>query len=65
MANRIATIETNMGTIKVELFDDSAPETAGNFAKLVPGMTFLPKPFGRDDLRDFLEAAVARSRRGP
>ena len=35
MANRIATIETNMGTIKVELFDDSAPETAGNFAKLI------------------------------
>ena len=35
MANRTATIETNMGTIKVELFDDKAPKTAGNFADLI------------------------------
>ena len=35
MANRIATVQTNMGTFKLELFDDKAPETAGNFAKLV------------------------------
>ena len=34
MANRIATVQTNMGTFKLELFDDKAPETAGNFAKL-------------------------------
>ena len=35
MANRTATIETNVGTFTVELFDDKAPEPAGNFAKLV------------------------------
>jgi len=35
MANRTATVETNLGTFKLELFDDQAPETAGNFAKLV------------------------------
>ena len=35
MANRVATIETNHGTIEVELFDDSAPKTAGNFADLI------------------------------
>ena len=34
MANRTATIETNHGTITLELFDEQAPETAGNFAKL-------------------------------
>ncbi len=34
MANRIATIETNHGTIKAELFDERAPTTAGNFADL-------------------------------
>ncbi|HSG49665.1 MAG TPA: peptidylprolyl isomerase, partial [Longimicrobiales bacterium] len=28
-------VQTNMGTFKLELFDDKAPETAGNFAKLV------------------------------
>lgn len=35
MANRTATVQTNLGTFKLELFDDNAPETAGNFAKLV------------------------------
>lgn len=35
MANRIATLETNHGTIKIELFDDSAPKTAENFASLI------------------------------
>ncbi len=34
MANRVATIETNHGTVKVELFDESAPKTAENFASL-------------------------------
>jgi peptidyl-prolyl cis-trans isomerase A (cyclophilin A) len=34
MANRHATIETNHGTIEVELFEDAAPETAGNFIEL-------------------------------
>ena len=35
MANRVATIETNHGTIRVELFDDAAPKTAENFASLI------------------------------
>jgi peptidyl-prolyl cis-trans isomerase A (cyclophilin A) len=34
MANRTATIETNHGTFTLELFDDKAPKTAGNFADL-------------------------------
>ncbi len=32
--NRHAIIETNHGTIKVELFEDKAPITTGNFIKL-------------------------------
>jgi cyclophilin family peptidyl-prolyl cis-trans isomerase len=35
MANRTATVQTNLGPITLELFDEQAPETAGNFAKLV------------------------------
>ena len=35
MANRHATIETNLGTIKIELFEDLAPKTAGNFIDLI------------------------------
>jgi cyclophilin family peptidyl-prolyl cis-trans isomerase len=34
MANPIATIQTNLGTFKVELLKDKAPKTAGNFADL-------------------------------
>jgi cyclophilin family peptidyl-prolyl cis-trans isomerase len=34
MTNPIVVIETNMGTIKAELFMDKAPITAGNFIKL-------------------------------
>jgi len=34
MANPIAVIETNMGTIKAELFMDKVPGTASNFIKL-------------------------------
>jgi len=32
--NRTAVFETSKGTFKVELFDDKAPKTAGNFATL-------------------------------
>ena len=35
MANRKAVIETNKGTITVELYEDKAPITAGNFIDLV------------------------------
>jgi len=34
MANPTATLETSLGTIKVELFVDKMPLTAGNFIKL-------------------------------
>lgn len=34
MANTKAVIETNMGTIKLELFDNDAPKTAENFKLL-------------------------------
>ena len=35
MANRTVTMETNHGTITIELFDEQAPRTAANFAKLI------------------------------
>lgn len=35
MANRIAVFDTSRGTFKVELFEDNAPKTAGNFISLV------------------------------
>lgn len=35
MANRHATIVTNHGTIKIELFEDLAPATTANFIKLI------------------------------
>ncbi len=35
MANRIAAFDTNHGTFRVELFEDKAPKTAGNFISLV------------------------------
>jgi len=34
MANRTATFETNHGTFEVELFEDRAPRTTGNFIGL-------------------------------
>jgi cyclophilin family peptidyl-prolyl cis-trans isomerase len=34
MANRIANIETNMGTIRFELLEDESPKTAENFRLL-------------------------------
>ena len=34
MANRIANIETNVGTIRFELLDDESPKTAENFRLL-------------------------------
>ncbi|MCA9363410.1 peptidylprolyl isomerase [Candidatus Kaiserbacteria bacterium] len=33
--NRIAVLNTNLGTIEIELFEDTMPITAGNFAKLI------------------------------
>ena len=35
MANRRAIIETNKGNITIELYEDKAPTTAGNFIDLV------------------------------
>lgn len=33
--NPVAVLETNLGTIEIELFEDTMPVTAGNFKKLV------------------------------
>ena len=35
MKNKVAVFDTSMGKFKVELLQDKAPETAGNFIKLV------------------------------
>ncbi len=35
MANKIAEFKTNKGNFKIELFNDKAPLTTGNFIKLV------------------------------
>ena len=35
MANRMAEFKTNKGNFKIELFNDKAPVTTGNFMKLV------------------------------
>ena len=35
MANRKAIIETNKGSITVELYEDKTPITAGNFIDLI------------------------------
>ena len=35
MSKKIAEIRTNMGDIKIELYNDKAPITVGNFIKLV------------------------------
>lgn len=35
MGNKIAVFNTNMGDFKVELFNDMAPITTGNFIKLI------------------------------
>jgi cyclophilin family peptidyl-prolyl cis-trans isomerase len=35
MANKIATFNTTQGNFKIELFQDNAPITVGNFMKLV------------------------------
>ena len=35
MGNRIAEVNTNKGNFKIELFNDKAPVTTGNFMKLV------------------------------
>jgi len=37
MANPTATLETSLGTFKIELFTDKMPITAGNFVKLAKG----------------------------
>jgi len=34
VANRIARIETNLGTFRIELFEDKAPVTTANFVEL-------------------------------
>ena len=45
MKNRVAVFDTSVGTFRIELFEDRAPKTAGNFISLVErgfydGLTF-------------------------
>ncbi|OGG60314.1 hypothetical protein A3C89_00855 [Candidatus Kaiserbacteria bacterium RIFCSPHIGHO2_02_FULL_50_50] len=40
MQNRIATLTTNKGVIKIELFEDTMPITTGNFIKLAEDKYF-------------------------
>src|SRR5690349_360101 len=47
MANRKAIMETNKGTITIELYEDKAPVTAGNFIDLVGRGFYDGLPFHR------------------
>ena len=53
MANSTAEIQTSMGTIELELFDDDAPETVANFAKLA-GDGFYDGLIFHRVIRDFM-----------
>jgi peptidylprolyl isomerase len=45
--NRIAVMKTNMGTIKIELFEDKMPITTGNFVKLAESKFYDGTKFHR------------------
>jgi len=47
MKNRIATIETNKGIIKLELYEDKAPKTAANFIMLAENGFYTNLTFHR------------------
>ena len=53
MPDRTATIETSHGTIQLELFEDDAPETVANFAKLAEDGFYDGLIFHRV-IRDFM-----------
>jgi cyclophilin family peptidyl-prolyl cis-trans isomerase len=53
MANSTAEIQTTMGTIEIELFDDDAPNTVANFAKLA-GDGFYDGLIFHRVIRDFM-----------
>ena len=53
MANQTATIETNQGTIELELFTDDAPETVANFTRLA-GEGFYDGLVFHRVIRDFM-----------
>ena len=53
MANSTAQMETTMGTIEIELFDDDAPNTVANFAKLA-GDGFYDGLIFHRVIRDFM-----------
>ena len=48
MANRIAVIETNKGTIKIELLESDAPKTTENFRLLAEKNYYDGVIFHRD-----------------
>ncbi len=57
--NRIATIETNKGIIKFELFEKEAPITTKNFIELAQSGFYIGLTFHR------VEPGVRNSRRRP
>src|SRR4051795_714235 len=64
MANTNATIETNHGTIELELFSDDAPKTVANFTKLA-GEGFYDGLVFHRVIPDFMIQAVARRASAP
>jgi len=55
-AKLYATIETNLGTIKAELFPDKAPKTVRNFVELAEGKKMWTHPFsGQKTKRPFYD----------
>ncbi len=52
-ANPIVTMETSLGSIKLELFEDAAPNTVGNFVALAEAGFYDNKTFHRV-IKDFM-----------
>ena len=55
-----AIFDTNMGTIRVKLFVDKAPNTTTNFIQLAEGTTSWKNPAGTDETRPFYDGLVFR-----
>jgi peptidyl-prolyl cis-trans isomerase A (cyclophilin A) len=53
-----AIFDTNMGTIRVKLFVDKAPNTTTNFIQLAEGTTSWKNPAGTDETRPFYDGLV-------
>jgi cyclophilin family peptidyl-prolyl cis-trans isomerase len=60
----IAIVETNRGTLEIELFREDAPLTVDNFVKLAREGVYDDKEFARATHKRFIEAAISRSQEG-